>query len=79
MAGEVEVGLLEREAEAGDVINRMFHRRDTAPEVTTDGKVAERDAATFHAFHVEPRVFLLVPERPQNALTEGGGRIWKFQ
>ena len=78
LAREVEVGLLEGEAEAGDVINGVFHRRDATPEIAAHGQFAEPDAATFHALKVKPRVRLLVLERLQNAFTERGGRGGKF-
>ena len=76
---EVQISLLEREAEAGDVINRVLHRRDAAPEIAAHGKIAELHAAAFHPLYVEPCVLLFVLERLENAFAEGGWRVRKFQ
>ncbi len=79
VAREIEVRLLEGQAEAGDVINRVFHRRNAAPEIAAHGQFAEFDAARLHAFEVKPRVFLFVLERLQKSPAKGGGRGGKFQ
>ena len=79
LAREVEVRLLEGEAQSGDVIHRVLHPGNRAPEVTADRQFTELDAARAHPRDVEPRVFLLVLQRLEHAASEGGGRIGKPQ
>ena len=79
MPGEIQVGLLERQAQAGNVVHRVFHDGHGAPEVAAHGQLAEMDAAFLHALEVKPGVFLFVLEGLQHALAERGGCIGKTQ
>ena len=67
---KVQIGLFESQAKRGDVIDGIFHRRDTTPEETAHREFAEFDPALFHPVEVEPRVNLLVLECPQYPLTK---------
>jgi len=80
VAGVVEIGLLESEAEAGDVIHGCLHGGDCFPEVTAHGKIAEVDAALLHAGEIHAGVALLLEEGGEDAaakLRGGGGKLEK--
>ena len=79
MLGEIQVRLLEGQAQAGDVIHRVFHHGNRAPEIAAHRQFAELNPAFRHAPEVKPRVFLLVLERSQHAFAECGGRLGKSQ
>ena len=79
MTREIEVRLLECQAKPGDVVDRVFHGRDGAPEVTADGQFAEVNAALPHPREIESRVFLFVLQGLQDTHSESGGRVGKSQ
>jgi hypothetical protein len=76
---EIEIRLFKSKTKAGDVIERVFHFRDSAPEVTTHRHLAKLNAARSHTFNVKPRVPLLIAERLQHAATESNRRIRKTE
>src|SRR5688572_10477802 len=79
MAGKIEIGLFEGEAQCGNVIDRVFHRGNATPEIPADRQFAKLDATGFHTLEIEPRMFLLIPERLKNAFAERRWSFWKPQ
>ncbi len=78
VAREIQIRLLEREAQAGDVIHRVFHHGNRPPEIAAHRQFAEVDAAFLHALEIKLRVLLFVLECLQDAFAERDGRIRKF-
>ena len=78
-AGEIEIGLLEGEAQPGDEVHRLAHRRHRSPEIAAHGQLAEGDAAGLHAVEVEAHVFLLLAQGVQDTPTKGRGRVGEAQ
>ena len=79
VAGKIQVGLLEGEAQAGDVFHRVLHPGDRAPEIAAHRQLTEVDAALLHAMEVKLGVFLFVLQGLIEALAECGGGLGKFQ
>ena len=79
VTAEVEVRLLEGQTQPGEIIQRTLHRGHGAPEITTDGNLAELNPALLHALQVETGVKLLLLERLPNTTAKGGGRIREAQ
>ena len=78
-AGEIEVGLLEGEAQPGDEVHRLAHRRHGSPEIAADGQLTESHTAGLHAVEVKAHVFLLLAQGVQDTPTKGRGRVREAQ
>lgn len=77
--GVVEIGLLEGEGEAGDVVERAFHRGNMRPDHGAEVVVAKFQAAGFHTLEIPAGVVLLFLQGAEDALAKGIGRVGEFE
>lgn len=79
MLGVVEVGLLEGEGEAGDIVQRAFHGGNMGPDHGAEVVVTKLDSAFLHALQIPTGVVLLFLESVEDAPAEGVWGIGEFQ
>lgn len=77
--GVIEVGLLEGQRKAGDIIKWAFHRGNVRPDHGAEVIVAKLQPAFSHAFEIPTGVILFFLESSQDALAKGIGSVREFE